>query len=318
MKKYMIILFMLFITLCNTSIAEKTTDTITKIESSILGVDYTNEKIESRLTRLEEYVYGVKKSGNSAERLKNLSKDLNSDLIGQEIEPCEDTIGMIEDSAEDDSVDYPILDEVEKHLSIKNTQKQTLHNRIVTIEKKLFNNVYDTEDYYTRVERIKCKIYKNEPALAKHYNDDEDIHIPEYIPEDDTDTWGMGDTWRKHNMAHGFGNPMGGINPFGAMGTMGQRSYTGSTESKISRLERKIFNKTYSDENNNDRLARLENSVFDTDFYYDNEQERINRLEGAIKGQRTSDKYDNNKLQQRLNTAMQIGALVLMVLAFIL
>lgn len=318
MKKYMIIFLIFISAICNMSVAESATDMLTRIENSILGVEYTNEKTESRLSRLEEYVYGTKKSGSSAERLKRLSKDLNADVIGQEINPCEDTIGMTEDMKEDESVDYPIIDEVEKHLSIKNTQKQSLHSRIVTIEKKLFNNVYDTDDYYTRVERIKGKIYKNQPILAKNNDEDEDIRIPEYIPEDDTDRWGMGDSWRKHNMARSYGNSFGGINPFGALGAMGQKRPLGSADSKISRLEQKIFNTTFSDENNNDRLARLENSVFDTQFYYDDVSERINRLEGAIKGQRTSDKYDNNKLQQRLNTAMQIGAMVLMVLAFIL
>ena len=97
-----------------------------------------------------------------------------------------------------------------------------------------------------------------------------------------------------------------------------RRRYETNSNSRISKLERKILNGDYSDESNNDRLARLENAVFDTDFYYDDESERIDRLEGAVKGQKSANRYDGNKFQQHLNTALQIGAMILMVLACIL
>lgn len=273
--------------------AENKTDTLTKIETSILGADYSNQKTENRLTRLEEYVYGKKKSGSNANRLKALAKDLNADVIGQEITPSPETIAESEEYKEDSSVDYPIIDDVEKNLKITSKPNQSLHSRLVAIEKQLFNNVYDTDDFYTRVERIKGKVYKNSNMLAE-YDDDDDFTIPEYSAEDIL--YGRGPEIPK----------------------LGYKSGNKLQNSKLDMLERKILSKTYSDENNNDRLARLENCLFDTEFYYDDESERINRIEGALKGKRTSDRYDNNKLQQRLNTAMQIGAMILMVLACIL
>ena len=87
---------------------------------------------------------------------------------------------------------------------------------------------------------------------------------------------------------------------------------------KLSLLEQRLLKNTFVDETNNDRLARLENVVFDTQFYNDDEHERLDRLETALKAKKSSPKYDSNKFQQGLSTAMQIGAMVLMVLAFIL
>ena len=306
MKKLLIILFLIIAIVCRVSAFETKTDPLTKMETSVFGMDYSNQKTEDRLSRLEETIYGRKKSGNTANRIKQLSKDMNADLIGQEVPPETGMGEMIseleEENTPDSSVDYPIINDVEKHLAIKNTEKQTLHSRLVTIEKKLFNNVYDTDDYYSRVERIKQKIYGTPDLIAQGLGPN-DIVIPEY-DSSDTNVWGMDEIMGHDNSFSGSWAP--------------KRKTFGNISSKISALEKKLFNNTYPEEENNDRLARLESSVFDTEFYYDDETERINRLEGAIKGQKSANKYDNNKFQQGLNTALQIGAMVLMVLAMIL
>ena len=57
------------------------------------------------------------------------------------------------------------------------------------------------------------------------------------------------------------------------------------------------------------------------DFYelfYDDAKIRIDRLASVSKAKKSSHKYDNNKFYSKLNTAMTIGSMVLMVLAFIL
>lgn len=292
MKKLLIIIFIFLGLLCNVSAKEKSIDTLSKIENSILGIDYSNQKTEQRLNRIEEYVYGHKKNGNNNERLQTLAKDLNADVIGQEIESTENNIQTESEEIADNSVDYPILDDVENKLSIKSNKNQTLHSRLVAIEQNIFKKVYDTDDFYTRVERIKNKIYGNNNYIAN--NDDDSISIPEIRP----DTFDDSDFSPKYNFFNKCKNK--------------------NCEYKLSILEQKVLNNTFPDENNNDRLARLENCVFDTEFYYDNEQDRIDRLESAIKAKRTANKYDNNKFQQRLNAALQIGTMVLMVLAFIL
>jgi len=293
MRKFFVIFFLCISIISGVSAGEKSTDTLTKLENSVFGISYPDQKQELRLNRLEENVYGIKKKGSPSERLKHLAKDLNSDVIGQEITPCEDTLAQQEYKS-DNSVDYPIIDDVEKRLKITSKSGQTLHSRLVAIEKELFKKVYDTDDFYTRVERIKGEVYQNN-ELAYSDDDEDEIVIPEYSSDDIFDSLGI-DRLKRHN----------------------PRMNQGSNNDRISRLEKKLLHRTYSDESENDRLARLENTVFDTDFYYDEETERLNRLEGAVKGQSSANKYDNNKIQQRINTALQIGAMILMVLACIL
>lgn len=303
MRRLIVIVLLLLCFVLNASAMEKSIDTISKLENSVIGTTYPNQKLEARLSRLEEQVYGSVKRGKSQERLKRLAKDLNADMIGQEITPCEDTLGVQDEYTADSSVDYPIINEVEKSLNINSKSEQSLHSRLVAIEKQLFKKVYDTDDFYTRVERIKGEVSKTNPSLlAQNYEDDEeDLTIPEY---NSFDPWG---SWSKSRQYRDAEDDYEVVSRPSALDS-----------SRISKLERKLFRKTFSDENNNDRLARLENSVFNTDFYDDDDVERLDRLEGAVKGNKTAGSYDNNKFQQRLNTALQIGAMILMVLACIL
>lgn len=296
MRKYFVILLFVLCLMCRASATEGKIDTLSKIENSVLGVEYSNQKTEERLTRLEEYVYGTKKKGNTSERMKKLAKDLNADVIGQEIPPSSDTFDTEDDFVADSSVDYPIINDVEKKLKISSKPSQSLHSRLVAIEKNLFKNVYDTDDFYTRVERIKGEVYKNSDTVVQGYDD---LNLPEYSSDEILNGM-VPDSLINRSFS-----------PF-------QSGRNCDNNSKLAMLEKKILKSTYPDESENDRLTRLENCMFDTDFYYDDTSERINRLEGAVKGRKSADRYDNNKLQQRLNTAMQIGAMILMVLACIL
>ena len=67
-----------------------------------------------------------------------------------------------------------------------------------------------------------------------------------------------------------------------------------------------------------DRLASLENQMLGGSYDYDTEEERINRLNSAYKAQNSIKKYDSNRFQQGLSTAMQVGAMILMVLCMVL
>ena len=52
--------------------------------------------------------------------------------------------------------------------------------------------------------------------------------------------------------------------------------------------------------------------------FSDDEEARIQRLLAVTTAQKTSSEYDSNKWSQRLNAGMQIGSILLMVLAMIL
>ena len=88
--------------------------------------------------------------------------------------------------------------------------------------------------------------------------------------------------------------------------------------SQLSILEKNILHKNYGADTDDMRLSRMESKVFKTQFDEDDAQTRINRLSSAYSANQSMSKYDDNKFTQRMTTALQIGTLILMVLACIL
>lgn len=74
----------------------------------------------------------------------------------------------------------------------------------------------------------------------------------------------------------------------------------------------------YSNDTMENRLARVESYMFGTVFSSDDTQTRIDRISSAYNAQKSSGKYDSNKFAQNMTTGVQIGMLILMVLACIL
>ena len=74
-----------------------------------------------------------------------------------------------------------------------------------------------------------------------------------------------------------------------------------------------------TDRNNlNDDLSQMEYDMFGTEFSNEDTQSRIKRLNSVNKAKKSSKKYDSQKFQQHLSTAMEIGAMILMILAMVL
>ena len=66
------------------------------------------------------------------------------------------------------------------------------------------------------------------------------------------------------------------------------------------------------------RLSRIESTMFGTTFTTDTETDRLRRISSAYKATKSAGKYDSNKFSQNMATAMQIGTLLLMILACVL
>jgi hypothetical protein len=70
--------------------------------------------------------------------------------------------------------------------------------------------------------------------------------------------------------------------------------------------------------NIDDELAKMEYSTFGTEFSGDDTKTRLRRLNSVNRAKKSSSKYDSQKFQQRMSTAMEIGAMILMILAMVL
>lgn len=270
--------------------------TISKIENEIYGFDYQNDSVQNRVLRLEKTIYGKQFSGDVNKRIKRLSADISADVIGLEIEPCEDSFANNEDTVADSTVNYPIVDEIEKKLFNKTNKDKDFHTRIVTIEKKLFGKVYDVDDYSTRMDRIKAEIMPETLADTSKFDNEYRDNRPMDLSSNDLG----GSRFSRFSMPFGQKNY---TRPYANYGD----TFTGGASPV----------QTYNP-NLNDELSQMEFETFGTEFSNEDSATRIKRLNSVNKAKKSSSKYDSNKFSQRMSTAMEIGAMILMILAMVL
>lgn len=314
MKKLLLILVLIL----NIQYGYCSNVTLDKIEKSLYGFTYPDDSDSARLNRIEEKVYGQKSSASEKARIARLKKDLNADLMGQEIEPKEDTFMSDDDyivyekePAEASKMDYPAIDELEKQVFKKEFKNENIKTRLSKLEKETFKKTYENDDLSTRVDRLKAKI-RPQSFLANGMHQQEnnfytspadrmaqDYHLSQYGSPFDFDY----DSYNSSKNSIDDDNPP---------------AFHSAKPLNLSKIEKQIYHKKFENEPTSKRLTRIETTVFGTSFPNDNESERIQRLSSAIQAQKSAKKYDSNKFSQNVATAVQIGTLILMVLACIL
>ena len=242
---------------------------ISKIETELYGFDYSKENLNKRVARLEKSVYGNESVGDINNRINKLAKDLNAEQIGQEIAPVEDTY-LEQEQLADNTVNYPIVDEIELKLFNQTYPNRDFHTRIVTIEKKLFKKVYDAEDYSNRMDRIKAEVMPERLAREKVFG------------YDNSDSLSQAD--------------LSGLNRSRFSGMYGQENYTRPYANYGEYDE--FYN---SNQNLDDELAQLEYNTFGTEFSNEDTKTRIKRLNSVNKAKKSSSRYDSQKFNQRMS-----------------
>lgn len=301
MKKIIISVFIYILVLipCIPVYSAVNTNTITKIENELFGFDYTNDNSKSRVERIEKTIYGKVSTGDINKRIKRISDDISADLIGMEIPPKEDTFREDDDDIKetaakaDSSVNYPVVDEIEQKLFNKTYKDRDFHTRIVTIERKLFGKIYDVDDYAARMDRIKAKVMPE--TIAQNNNFDS------YENADESNN----EFYYSQDLS-GIGNNRFGM-PFG------QRNYTRPYANYGDTIRTHDRDKSLEEE-----LSQLEYETFGTEFSNEDTRSRIKRLNSVNKARKSSNRYDSQKFSQRMSTAMEIGAMILMILAMVL
>lgn len=274
------------------------------IENSLYGFTYTTSSDTERLARIEQTVYGQEKNGSVTERINALKKDMTADLIGQEITPKEDTFAEEEDKIVQEklppagaNVDYPSINELEKQVFKKEFKTKDLNSRLASLEKQTLGKTFDNEPFATRVDRLQAKLKPKsfmDNNIAQSSNDyfDEDV-----IPLD------------KNYKLDEYRAPDFDYESYNARK---------NTPTNLASVEKSIFKRSFNNENLQNRISRLESTMFGTTFENDNEQTRINRISSAYKATKSASRYDSNKFSQNMATAMQIGTMILMILACVL
>jgi len=289
---------------------------ITPIENSFYGIDYSEETDEKRLERLEETVYGKSQKGELKTRIDKLKEDISAELIGKEIEAKEDTYAdntpktSYTDSLgnrqeiykEDSNISYPVVDTMENIVFKKQFKTSDINNRLTKLEAEVYNQTFNTDDLYTRVDRLKKTLLIEEnPQLANFEDVFGDTDTPKY------------EDYENYTPKYPRENQLTGSN---------SRDFSQVSESDlnlaIEKLEKTILKRKYKNDDNNTRLSRIENKMFSTDYEEDDTNTRLNRIATAYQAQKSSKKYMGFDLQEKLSTVMQIGMTVLFILAMVL
>ncbi len=309
MKKFVISLCII-LSINGCAAAGQYSQILDKIENSLYGFTYTTSDDASRLDRIEQSVYGQSRTNQAvSERVAKLNKDMSAELLGQEITPKEDTFAEEDDYRETiaeekmppagANVDYPSINELEKKVFKQEFKNQDLNSRLAKLEKQTFGQTYDNDAFSSRVERLQAKIKPDSlmnNSIAQDSNEyfegnsvplDKDYSLSEYQPpEFDYDAYNA----RNQKPVR--------IN--------------------LASVEKTIFKQSFNQDSMDNRLARLESTMFGTTFDTDSESDRLRRISSAYKALKTASKYDSNKFSQNMATAMQIGTLLLMILACVL
>lgn len=311
MKKFIIILALLSVSNLY-SFASTYTPTLGKIENVLFGFQYDNEDDSARLDRIEQTVYGNTSSGNVGERINKLRNDLSADLMGQEITPKEDTFADESDNwveqepVADSNIQYPAVDELEQKVFNQKFANKDIKERLSALEQKTFGKAYN-DDLASRVDRLKAELRPDSfmgNGIAQSSNDffdNEDVialeknyHLDRYESPNQFD-------YDAYNAAHGS-----------------RKSLFPAKKANISTVENSILRQSFKNDTMENRLSRLENAMFGTEFSGEDNQTRAERIASAYRAQKSATKYDSNKFSQNMATAVQIGTLLLMVLACIL
>ena len=312
-------MFVILVFLCGKSYAQSQfSPTLTKMENSLFGIDYSSQADEARLKRIEQLVYGQPSSSAVAQRVGKLSKDLSVDVMGQEIKPKSDTFAEDEASNKaeipkaDASVAYPAVDNLEREAFNKEYKNLDINQRLTNLEQRVFKKTYN-DDLNSRVDRLKTALVPEQVAGNNEADDDgnsienSNIYAPQDIlsqssPEDDY-------LASKNNTTPRYNSKNSVLDEYPS---------NSDIQAPLSAIEKKLLKHSYPNDAVPSRLSRLEVQMFNSNFSDDDNETRMGRIASAYQAQKSSKKYDGNKASQRMSTAMQVGAVLLMILAAIL
>ena len=163
-------------------------------------------------------------------------------------------------------------------------EKENIYKWLDRLEKKIFGSTQDG-NLAVRTDRLKAYIKQDVVASDPSYH-----YQQAYSPTQDVESY------------------------------MGSQNKYENTDIyiQLAGLETTLFSKTYSQDPVGLRLNRLERKIFQRDFTSDDDYLRIQRLQAAANAQQTARLYEANKIQKYTSTGMQIGSIILMILALIL
>ncbi len=282
--RYIIVILILITSNMFSLAALSTKDTLSTIENNIFGYEYKNENDTKRVERLEEHIYGEKREGTISKRLENIQSDTG--IVTEAPKPvqtADNTQKQMPNLKEDATVDYPIVDKMEQEIFHTTYKNENIYTRLDRLEERVFQQKSNA-DLNTRVDKLAAFIKPQMPQ-NKSYQDS-------YYTAQDMDDYYTN---------NGFEPVNNQTLPWQLMA-----------------LEKEILKKSYDTDNNAVRLSRLEGKLFNRTFPNDSDTTRMQRIKVAYDAKQNSYKYENNRRMQNVATMSQLGSILLMILAILL
>ena len=280
--KKIIIFTMCFLNFYMSSYAQTPIEAqLSRIEEAIWGFEYSKDDTLKRLSRIENKVLGTV---NSKQTSENRIKKLNETLGIESFEESRKQTYELAQEQEETGISYPQIDKLEYQIFSTTYENENIYKRLERLENKIFGSVQEGA-LISRTDRLKA--YLKEEEIAKNPN----YHTQQpYRPTRDLEEY---------------------------MGS--QNKYENSDiHIQLAGLENLLFSKSFSQDPIGLRLNRLERKIFQRDFSSDDEYLRLQRLQAAANAQQTAKLYEANKIQKYTSTGLQIGSIILMILALIL
>lgn len=283
MKKLLIIISIMLFSILPI-LAGTINSALNDIEQNLFGYNYQNEADTARIERIESYIYGNTRTGDSTTRINKIRNDIGLMSSAEKAEQKElmqkNRIEKELISAKEDStVEYPMVDRIEEQLFNTTYKNENIYSRLNRLEEKVFNKI-STEPLNNRVDNLAALIVP-EKSIPQE---------PTYTQEDLNNLYSNNlQTITDENM------------PF-----------------QLAVLEQSLLNKAYDNDNIANRLNRLEQKIFNRNFPNDNDISRLQRVLVAYEAKKDSYKYENNKKMQKMATMSQLGGFLLMLLAILI
>lgn len=255
------------------------------------GISFALEPASIQLGKIEKNLWGFEyKNETEAKRLDRIEKDIYGNAsdkgsVQDRINKINQTLGITGAPEEDLAVAKEMDDKPQEGVSYPAIDK---------LEIQVLGKAYSEEGVYKRLDRLEEKVFAAKQTgdlnqrMERLSASVSSTYLP-YTPQEQAP----------------YPNYM----------------YTYDSQDiylQLSGLENSIFRKTYDQDPLSVRLNRLERKIFQRDFASDDNAVRIQRIQAASSASKTAKYYDSNKFQKYASTGVQVGTLLLMILALIL
>jgi len=294
MKKNCVLLCVCSMLFCG-AYANELSD-ISVIESQLFGTEYNNEKVSARLDRIDKYLFGSIQSGQPAERITRISDSAGISFLPQKTQE-QKKIAAADFLPEDKDVSYPVIDMLEQRTFNKNYQGENVYKRLERLEQKAFGKTLDG-DLSSRTDKLKASLLAIKPDKITY---DDSYKPNNFNPQN----YYYNDKYELQSYSEEKGYPTGA-------------AASSDVNYGLSALENFVFGDTYAHLSSNDRLSKLERKLLKKTFDNDDINSRMERIATVASAKGSAGQYSENKWAKYLSTGVQVGSIILMILAMIL